>query len=244
MPRFFISSPTPPTTGEPCLLEGDTAHHISRSLRMKPGEEVTLCDGKGLDYSGEILAITDSAVTVTIKEVLPSQTEPSVQVTLFQGLPKGDKMELIVQKAVELGAYAIAPVLTRRSISQPDQKSAEKKTQRWQKIANEAAQQSQRGSLPQVRPLISFAQALEQCDEFDKILVCYEGGGLPIAETVLPDDQKIAVFIGPEGGWEESEIEALRQRGAQIITLGPRILRTETAPLAVLSVLMYVTGNM
>lgn len=244
MPRFFVSAQELPEVGKTLALTGETAHHISRSLRMKPGETVTLCDGEGQDGDCEILAIDDATVTVEVREIFSSKTEPDVEVVLFQGLPKGDKMEWITQKAVELGASQIIPVVTHRSISTPDEKSAAKKVQRWQKIANEAAQQSQRGILPRVGEVIPFAQAIKQSGQFDRMLVCYEGGGISISEAVAPEDKRIAVWIGPEGGWESSEIDILRQQGAEIITLGPRILRTETAPMAVLSVLMFTTGNM
>ena len=148
MPRFFV----PPFSGEETAVTGEDGRHIARSLRMKVGEPLTLCDGVGTDYQCEITGFSGEKVWVRVLERAPSQSEPSIKVTVYQGIPKGDKMDAIVQKAVELGACEIVPVAMRRCVSRPDEKSAAKKTARWQKIADEAAKQSGRGILPQVLP--------------------------------------------------------------------------------------------
>ena len=241
MPRFFLSEPPIDHT---VTLTGDDAAHIARSLRMAVGETVVLCDGQGTDYTAELTDITPQAVTAQILSSAPSTGEPSVRVVLFQGLPKGDKMEWIIQKSVELGVAEIVPFAAARSISRPDGASAAKKTARWQKIADEAAGQSQRGALPCVRPLISFSEALRAAAECERVFLCYEGGGAALHTLLQDKPRSVALFIGPEGGFAPEEVAAAEQSGAVRITLGPRILRTETAPLAALSVVMFATDNM
>ena len=158
MPRFFV----PPFSGEETAVTGEDGRHIARSLRMKVGEPLTLCDGLGTDYHCEITGFAGDEVFVRVVERAPSRSEPSVKVTVYQGLPKGDKMDAIVQKAVELGAWEIVPVLMRRSVSRPDAKAAVKKAARWQKIAEEAAKQSGRGILPQVLAPMEFSKAAQR----------------------------------------------------------------------------------
>lgn len=241
MPRFFIDTPPDGTV----ILSGENAAHISRSLRMKSGEKLTLCDGMGFDYNAEILSLTSDSVTLTILSKEPTKTEPSVKVTLCQGLTKGDKMDSVIQKSVEMGVTSVCPVLTERCVSRPDDKSKTKKVLRWQKIADEAAKQSGRGILPKVNEisdLKSTAQYLAK--NGTKLIMCYEGGGSSPDRLITPADTDIAVFIGPEGGFDAKEVELLKDLGAQCTTLGPRILRTETAPVAALSVIMLLTGNM
>ena len=172
------------------------------------------------------------------------RNEPTVEVTLFAALTKGDKMETVIQKAVELGVHAVVPVLTDRCISRPDAKAAVKKQQRYQKIASQAAMQSRRGIIPEIHELTDLKKAAEMLTDFDKSVLFYEGGGKPVREIITLSDKKIAVFTGSEGGFEESEVELLTNHGAVTATLGKRILRAETAPLAVLSIIMFHTGNL
>ena len=238
MPKFFCDG-----FGEHCpVLRGADAAHIARSLRMKTGETLSVSDLQGQVYDCSIVALRDDEVQLQIDGVRADTAEPSVQVTLFQCMPKGDKLETVVQKSVELGVAEIVPVLSSRCISRPDAKSAAKKRERLQRIAEEAAKQSGRGILPAVGEMISFAQMLQQLQEFDSVLLFYEGGGRPVNE--LAQGKKIAVVIGPEGGFDQSEVQQAEQAGAKIASLGPRILRTETAPLAALSLIMFVTGNL
>lgn len=240
MPRFFV----PPFTGEETSVTGEDGRHIARSLRMKTGDSLTLCDGEGTDYQCEITGFSGDEVWVRVLERLPSHSEPTVRVTVYQGIPKGDKMDAIVQKAVELGAAEIVPVAMRRCVSRPDEKSAVKKAARWQKIADEAAKQSGRGTLPKVLAPMGFSQAVERAFADGAVLLFYEGGGAPLREVICGETGHISFFIGPEGGVDDSEVALLTEKGAKTATLGPRILRTETAPLAALTAIMLLTGNL
>ena len=241
MPRFFIDYP--PQVGGEAVIEGGDARHIGGALRMTAGESLTLCDGKGTDYACTVIAVEKERVTLSVDAAAPSYSEPSLAVTLYMGLPKGDKMELIIQKAVELGVTAIVPVATARCIVKLDGKDAAKKQVRWQKIAAEAAGQSGRGIIPVVETPISWKAALARF-ETEKTLLCYEGGGAPIGKLVSPADTALSLVVGPEGGFDPTEVEAVLQAGGKIATLGPRILRCETAPLAAIAVLMENSGKM
>lgn len=175
---------------------------------------------------------------------VPTISEPSVSVTLYQGLPKSDKMDSVVQKAVEMGVTRIVPMLTQRCVSRPDQKSAQKKVERWQKISVEAAKQCGRGILPPVSPVTDFSVALRQAASESTILFFYEGGGQSLQQCIDPSCKAYSIFIGPEGGFSEEEVQFALDLGAKKATLGPRILRTETAPIAALTAIMLTTGNM
>lgn len=239
MPRFFVDF----TPENNCILTGENSVHISRSLRMKTGDEVILCDGNAVDFRCKITEITHDSVALDVLESYPCQAEPDISVTLFQGIPKGDKMESIIQKSVELGVNKIVPLMTSRVISRPDDKSMQKKIVRWQKISLEAAKQSGRGIIPKVGECVDFSALEHILTNFDAVLFCYENGGESI-RTAYNGAKNIAVIIGSEGGFSPDEAEKLNSWGAKTVTLGRRILRTETAPLAVLSVLMYTSGNM
>ena len=241
MPRFFVNSPL--AVGSATVIEGGDARHIAGALRMTPGETLTLCDGAGTDYACTITAVEREAVTLSVDSAAPTTAEPSLAVTLYMGLPKGDKMELIIQKCVELGVTAIVPVATSRCIVKLDGKDAAKKQARWQKIADEAAGQSGRGILPVVETPITWKQALARFAA-ENTLLCYEGGGQPIGKLVTPADTAVSLVVGPEGGFDPAEVEAVTAVGGRIATLGPRILRCETAPIAALAVLMERSGNM
>ncbi len=241
MPRFFIDYT--PAVGSAAVIEGADARHIAGALRMTPGETLTLCDGAGTDYGCTITAVDRETVTLAVESATPTTAEPSLAVTLYMGLPKGDKMELIIQKCVELGITAIVPVTTSRCIVKLDGKDAAKKQARWQKIANEAAGQSGRGILPVVETPISWKQALARFEK-ENTLLCYEGGGQPIGKLVTPADTAVSLVVGPEGGFDPAEVEAVTAVGGRIATLGPRIMRCETAPIAALAVLMERSGNM
>ena len=238
MPRFFIDG----TADGRAYIAGADALHIAKALRMRPGEALTLCDGKGTDFDGVLETVTDRQVTVRISASRPSQAEPTLAVTLYQGLPKGDKMDWIIQKAVELGVTAVVPVATRRSVARLEGK-ADKKQERWQRIAAEAAGQCGRGMLPSVERPLSWSQALSRLSG-EPALVFYEGGGRPLRELVTPSTRRLSVFVGPEGGFDPEEIDAIRRQGGGVATLGPRILRCETAPLAALTLLVHLSGNM
>ena len=241
MPRFFIDYT--PAVGDAAVIDGGDARHIAGALRMTPGESLTLCDGAGTDYACTITGVEREAVTLRVDAATPTTAEPTLAVTLYMGLPKGDKMELIIQKSVELGVAAIVPVAMSRCIVKLDGKDAAKKQVRWQKIAHEAAGQSGRGVLPVVETPLTWKQALARWEQ-ENTLLCYEGGGAPIGRLVTPADTAVSLVVGPEGGFDPAEVEAVTAVGGRIATLGPRILRCETAPLAALAVLMERSGNM
>lgn len=237
MPRFFTA--TEPE-GE-FIIDGENGRHICRSLRMRPGEKLTLCDGMGFDYSCEIISAESSSVIVRVLEKTENLTEPKLKLSVFQGIPKGDKMELIIQKAVELGAGEIVPTITEHCISDISGKE-QKKLERWNKIALEAAKQSGRGIIPKVLPPVKFSEAVKSFE--GRKIFFYEGGGETLSEIVSPKDTKAAVFIGPEGGFSPAEVKLAEENGAIKATLGPRILRTETAAMTAAALVMYATGNM
>lgn len=229
--------------GDKITLNEEQSRHIAKSLRMKKGDMLTLCTGDGTDYGCMIDEITKDSVTLTVCYEQASNTEPTVKVSLFQGVPKSDKMEDIIQKCVELGIYEITPVLTKRSISRPDEKQAKKKQVRYNKIALEAAQQSGRGIIPKINDMTSFKNAVNNCDA-DLKIIFYEGGGKSLKSLINDDIKTVAIFIGPEGGFEKDEVDAVLDIGGINATLGKRILRTQTAPVAALSAIMTLTGNM
>ncbi|MCI8360424.1 MAG: 16S rRNA (uracil(1498)-N(3))-methyltransferase [Clostridiales bacterium] len=244
MPRFFSE-----TIAELPALEGADAAHIVKALRMRPGERLTVCDLKGTDYFCEIAAADPQRVELTVLETAPTKSEPKLAVTLYQCVPKGDKLDGVVQKAVELGVSRIVPVLSSRCVSRPDPKSMGKKTDRWRKIAREAAGQSGRGVLPAVDPALDFNACAAALSGYDLSLFFYEEGGEPlrtlVSRTALPPSGgRAAVLIGPEGGFTPEEARKAASAGAATVTLGPRILRTETAPIAALTALMLLTGNL
>lgn len=239
MPRFFTDAPA----SDFITVTGSDARHIGYSLRMKIGEEVTFCHS-GTDYNCVIESITESEVLCRVVEAVPSKSEPSVQITLYQAYPKQDKLELIIQKTTELGVTRIVPFISSRCIARPDEKSYRKKQERMQKIAEEAAKQSGRGIIPEIAPLMTMKQALEDMKNFELKLFCYENGGEKLSTIPVAEAKSIAVMIGSEGGFERAEAEAAEKLGATQIWLGERILRCETCPIAVTAILMNLTGNM
>ena len=214
---------------------------------MKQGEEVWISDGGKKEYRCAIEAFSADEVLLHIIYAQEPDYELSSRIYLFQGLPKADKMELIIQKAVELGAYEIIPVETKRCVVKLDGKKAVKKVDRWQQIAESAAKQSKRMLIPNVHQVLSFKEALKYAESMDIRLIPYElAKGMQETKEILAaiePGQSIGIFIGPEGGFEEKEVEAAISEGAKPITLGKRILRTETAGLAILSVLMFQLEN-
>ena len=245
MPRFFTQDIT--ETGG--CITGEDAKHIAKVLRMTVGDELTVCDTKGRDYDCMIEEIGAGEVRLKVLSVAPSQSEPDVRVHLYQAMPKADKMETIIQKAVELGAASITPVMTRRCVSRPDAKSMDKKLVRYNRIALEAAKQCGRGVVPPVLPLLELPQALEQMQWTGCPILFYENATAPAKQVIAKaresgKELEIAVLIGAEGGFDEDEVALAMERGCHILSLGKRILRCETAPLAALTILMYETGNM
>lgn len=241
MQHFFVTPSQ--VEGERIYIEGSDVNHMKNVLRMRPGEAVAISDGDNLKYRCVVEGYEEGRAVLAIQQRMPVYTELPCRITLFQGLPKQDKMELIVQMAVELGASQVVPVATRRSVVKLDEKKAAKKLQRWQQIAESAAKQAGRGYIPQVSSVLSYQEALEKAGELDVLLIPYElAEGMEEARKVvasIAQGQSVGIFIGPEGGFEKEEVDAAIHQGAKAITLGRRILRTETAGLAILSILMF-----
>ncbi len=241
MYHFFV---TPDQIREGyAVITGQDVNHIRNVLRMKPGEQIGVRDGISRSYVCAIETLEEEEVRARILSEETDSSELPARLYLFQGLPKGDKMELIIQKAVELGAYEIIPVATRRAVVKLDAKKAESKRKRWNAIAESAAKQSGRMFIPQVTKVMSLAEALDYGKGFDRNLIPYE-----LAEDMAAARAEIAqirpgmsvgIFIGPEGGFDTKEVELAKAHGVRPITLGRRILRTETAGMAALSVLMF-----
>lgn len=239
-PRFFTRN-----IGETAVVSGSDAHHLYSVLRMRKGNYAVICDGEGKEMLCRIISCSDEAAELEILERRDSEGEPTVYVRLFQCLPKQDKMKTIVQKAVETGACEIIPVLSHNCVSRPDGRSAAKKREQWQAVAYEASKQCGRGIIPQVGGLLTFADAVKTHDSGTLGIIFYECGGEHLSDIVTdPGVKSIDVFIGSEGGFERGEIELARSAGIIPATLGTRILRCETAPVAAISVLMNLTGNM
>lgn len=240
MPRFFTES-IDETKGIIC---GDDAKHITKVLRMHPGEKLIACDCQGNDYDCVIQSLDEKQVELAVERVYPSETEPSVSVTLYQAMPKSDKMELIIQKAVELGVSTIVPVQTKRCVSRPDAKSMAKKLERYNRIVLEAAKQCGRGRIPQVLPMLDYGQALEAMKQDEKAILFYENSTSSFRKELEGAVSSLSIMVGAEGGFEEEEVKQALEQGIASISLGKRILRCETAPLAALSIIMYETANM
>ncbi len=241
MPRFFKEN----FEAEPYII-GEDAAHITRSLRMRVGEALTVCDQRGNDFSCSIAAVEKDRVCLTVLEKSPSLSEADIKVTLCPCLLKGDKLEDVIKHSVELGVYEIQPILSTNCVSRPDKKSATAKIQRWQKISAEAAGQSGRGIIPRLLPTKTLKELAEGLSDFDLVLFFYEAGGAPLGETLWENDsaKSVAIITGPEGGFTKEEAEMLAQKGAKTVSLGKRILRAETAPLAALTGVMLLTDNL
>lgn len=241
MHHFFVT-PGQVKDGK-IYIEGSDVNHMKNVLRMRIGEQAEVSDGNNLKYLCCVKAYEDGHAVLEVLEEKEADTELASRLYLFQGLPKSDKMELIVQKAVELGASAVIPVATKRSVVKLDEKKAAKKTERWRGIAGSAAKQAGRGVIPEVMSVMDFGEALEFAAGLDVVLIPYElAEGMGETKEIIRNikrGQSVGIFIGPEGGFEVEEVEAAVKAGAKSVTLGRRILRTETAGLAMLSVLMF-----
>lgn len=242
MSHFFVNSSQ--VGNDRLTIVGDDVNHMKNVLRMRSGEAFTAADENGIFYRCEAEELDKQQVTAKILWKEEGSSELSSKIYLFQGLPKSDKMELIIQKAVELGAYQIIPVATKRSIVKLDAKKEASKLKRWQAIAEGAAKQSGRMLIPQISEVKSYGEALQMAEKLDVNVIPYEcakgmAGTREIFNNIKPG-MSVGIFIGPEGGWEESEVEKAKELGIFPVTLGKRILRTETAGLTTLSILMYL----
>ena len=242
MVRFFVE----PAEMQPdfLVLTGENAQH-AKVLRLKNGEEVLVCDGQGNECRCVISDVAPGQISLVVKDQQLSETEAAVQVSVYMAFSKGDKLEHVIQKATELGAYEIVAFPSARCVSKPDEKSLKKKLERWQKIAASAAEQSGRGRIPQVITLPSYKAALERAAHADKALLFYENEHAVTLKMALEQGsyQSVSLLTGPEGGLEASEVEQAREAGMEVCTLGRRILRCETAPLCALSAVMYASGE-
>lgn len=241
MHRFFVDNCSGATDN--VIITNSDVNHIKNVLRLRCGERILVSDGNGMDYECSITDISDDMVVAKIEDVFRNAAELSTKITLFQGMPKSDKLELIIQKAVELGVYEIVPVITKRTVVKIEDKKAAKKLERYNGIAESAGKQSGRGIIPQVREFMTFKQAIEYAKTLEMNIIPYEEAeGLEYSRQVIKDikgKNSLGIFIGPEGGFAKEEVDLAISMGARCITLGNRILRTETAGLAVLSIIMF-----
>lgn len=245
MPKFFVTQDK--ITENQIIIDTEDVAHISRVLRLGIGDHVTVCDSQGTDYEAEIAEMEQKQIVCSITEKRASESEPNIKVTLFQGLPKASKMEYIIQKTTELGISEIVPVKLSRCVVKIDNKKDErKKLDRWQKISEAAAKQSGRGIVPQISEIMTLDEVIKSSKEFDLFFVPYECEEQKTLKEVLlsrSDIKTVGFIIGPEGGFDPAETEKLRENGIDTVTLGKRILRTETAGEAVLAMTMYEIGD-
>lgn len=242
MYRFYVSADQ--LAEKEVFISGGDVNHIKNVLRLEVGDWIVACDGNGTDYVSRIQSICSDEVVASIEKVQPTGTELPVRITLFQGMPKKDKLELIIQKAVELGACEIVPVMTKRTVVKlSEEKKINKRLERWQSIAYAAAKQCDRGIIPTVHKPVSYEEALAMADQLDYNVIPYElQTGMEEARKIVNQackQRSLGIFIGPEGGFEPEEVERAMTRNIHPMTLGKRILRTETAGMALLSILMF-----
>ncbi len=241
MHRFYVENCN--NLQQNIIISGQDVNHIRNVLRLKCGEHILVSDGNGKDYQCLITDIQSDMVEARIEDISKNCAELSVDIVLFQGMPKQDKMEFIIQKAVELGVKEIVPVMTKRSVVKLDDKKAEKKLERYNAIAKSAAEQSGRGIIPEVKEFMSFREAINYAEKLQMNIIPYEEAeGIKYSRKVIKDikgHKSLGIFIGPEGGFALDEVDMATGIGAKCITLGNRILRTETAGLAVLSIIMF-----
>lgn len=241
MVRFFVAPEE--LNSDLVTLTGENAQH-AKVLRLKAGEEVLLCDGEGRECLCVVEQMDAKELTVAVQQRRESTTEAAVQVSVYMAYPKADKLEHVIQKATELGAYEIVAFPSARCIVKLDEKSAAKKLERWQKIAASAAEQSGRGRIPKVLTLPSYKAALERAAQADKALLFYENERATTLKMALAGPYRsVSMLSGPEGGLEETEVQQALDAGLSVCTLGSRILRCETAPLCALSAVMYDAGE-
>ena len=242
MTRFFVA----PEQLQPefLTLTGENAKH-AKVLRLKEGEEVLVCDGQGRECVCAVSDMSEGQISLVVRHRQASETEAAVRVSVYMAFPKADKLEHVIQKATELGAYEIVAFPSARCVSRPDEKSLKKKLERWQKIAASAAEQSGRGLIPQIVVLPSYGEALKRAAQADKAILFYENERAVTLRMSLQTGEyrTVSLLTGPEGGLEPAEVEKARDAGLDICTLGKRILRCETAPLCALSAVMYHVGE-
>lgn len=246
MDRFFVEKKNINLESNTCIIEGEDVKHISKVLRCKSGEKLEICDNDNNEYICEIADIDKSIVELNILHKVDIKRESDLKIKLYQGLPKGPKMEMILQKLTEVGVDEIVLVQTKRSVAKVDDKKEDKKLERWERIIYEAAKQSKRGKIPRLRGILSFKEALLEMKENDFNIAPYENERTKSIKQAIKgvDINNIGIFVGPEGGFDESEIEAIEDIGGQSVSLGPRILRTETASVVASSIVLYELSDL
>jgi 16S rRNA (uracil1498-N3)-methyltransferase len=246
MDRFFVEKKNVNLENNTCIIEGEDVKHISKVLRCRIGEELEVCDNDNNEYICEINNIDKSQVELNILERVDIKRESDLKIKLYQGLPKGPKMEMILQKLTEVGVDEIILVQTKRTVVKVDDKKEDKKIERWERIIYEAAKQSKRGKIPKLRGILSFKEALADMKENDFNIAPYENERTKSIKQAIKDIDinNIGIFVGPEGGFEDTEIQAIEEIGGQSVSLGPRILRTETASLVASSIVLYELSDL
>ncbi|EQK41931.1 RNA methyltransferase, RsmE family protein [[Clostridium] bifermentans ATCC 638] len=246
MDRFFVGKKNINLENKTCIIEGEDVKHISKVLRCRIGEELEICDNDNNEYICEITNIDKSQVELNIVEVVNIKRESDLKIKVYQGLPKGPKMEMILQKLTEVGVDEIILVQTKRTVVKVDDKKEDKKIERWERIIYEAAKQSKRGKIPKLRGVLSFKEALADMKENDFNIAPYENERTKSIKQAIKgvDIKNIGIFVGPEGGFEDTEIKAIEEIGGQSVSLGPRILRTETASLVASSIVLYELSDL
>ena len=246
MDRFFVDKKNINIENNTCIIEGEDVKHISKVLRCRIGEELEVCDNNNNEYICEITNIDKNQVELNIVEKVDIQRESDLKIKVYQGLPKGPKMEMILQKLTEVGVDEIILVQTKRTVVKVDDKKEDKKLERWERIIYEAAKQSKRGKIPTLRGVLTFKEALADMKENDFNIAPYENEKTKSIKQAIKgvNINNIGIFVGPEGGFEETEIEAIEEIGGQSVSLGPRILRTETASLVASSIVLYELSDL
>ena len=246
MDRFFVEKKNINLENNTCTIEGEDVKHISKVLRCKIGEELEVCDSDNNEYICEITNIDKSTVELDILEKVDIKRESDLKIKLYQGLPKGPKMEMILQKLTEVGVDEIILVQTKRSVVKVDDKKEDKKIERWERIIYEAAKHSKRGKIPKLRGVLSFKEALVDMQNNDFNIAPYENERTKSIKQAIKslDISNIGIFVGPEGGFDESEIQAIENINGQSVSLGPRILRTETASVVASSIVLYELSDL
>ena len=246
MDRFFTPKKNINLEQNTCIIEGEDVKHISKVLRCKENDKLEVCDMDNNEYICQIKEINKDSILLDIIEKVNIKRESNLKVKLYQGMPKGTKMELILQKLTEIGVDEIVLVQTKRSVTKIDNKKEDKKIERWERIIYEAAKQSKRGKIPTLTGVLTFNEALEDMKGNDLNLCPYENERTVVIKEAIKGKQinNIGIFVGPEGGFEEEEIEKIQNINGQVVSLGPRILRTETASVVASSIVLYELSDL
>ncbi|MFR6017856.1 MAG: 16S rRNA (uracil(1498)-N(3))-methyltransferase [Paraclostridium sordellii] len=246
MDRFFVEKKNVNLENNTCIIKGEDVKHISKVLRCRVGEELEICDNDNNEYICEITSIDKSEVQLNIIDKVDIKRESDLKIKVYQGLPKGPKMEMILQKLTEVGVDEIILVQTKRTVVKVEDKKEDKKIERWERIIYEAAKQSKRGKIPKLRGILSFKEALSDMGKNDLNIAPYENERTKSIKQAIKgqDINNIGIFVGPEGGFEDTEIKDIEDIGGQSVSLGPRILRTETASLVASSIVLYELSDL